>query len=186
MDEKTIIERVKARQGLISKMQNIFLGGYAVKEDLRELDKMLRDSYYEDFREFRSQWMRDYLEALESGQSSLGSHFKRVIQTIDRVSEQIHRGDYGYAGVFDRKGHIREDELARVFEFDRGFSEDMKGLREAVDDVHSNVLDGSWEETRSKIDTALGALLKIEKRWKGRESHFRSSEILGGDLDADN
>ena len=130
--------------------------------------------------------MRDYLEALESGQSALGRHFKRVIQTIDRVSEQIHRGDYGYAGVFDRKGHIREDELARVFEFDRGFSEELKSLRDAVDAVHSSVLDGSWGEVRSNIDSTGDALLKIEKRWKGRESYFRSSEILDGDLDADN
>ena len=53
MDESGTIERVKARQGLISKIQNVFLGRYAVKEDLRELDKMLQDSYHDDLREFR-------------------------------------------------------------------------------------------------------------------------------------
>ena len=177
MDEQGTVDRVKARQGMISKIQNFFLGGYAVKEDLRELDKMLRDSYYDELREFRHQWERAYLEVLESGQSALGRHFKRVIQTLDRVSEQIHRADYGYAGLMDRKGHIREDELASAFDYDKDLSGDVNRLGEAVEKVHSSVMEGTWDDVQSQMDTVRDVLQEIEKSWKGRESRFRSLEV---------
>ena len=177
MDEQGTIDRVKARQGLISKIQNLLLGGYAVKEDLRELDKMLRDSYYGDLREFRHQWERAYLESLELGQSALGRHFKRVIQALDRVSEQIHRADYGYAGLMDRKGHIREDELASAFDYDKELSGDVERLGEGVEKVHSSVMEGAWDAVRAQIDAVGDVLLEIEKSWKGRESRFRSLEV---------
>lgn len=177
MDEQGTIDRVKARQGLISKIQNVLLGGYAVKEDLRELDKMLRDSYYEDLRELRHRWEKAYLEALESGQSAFGRHFKSVIQTLDRVSEQIHRGDYGYAGLMDRKGHIREDELAQVFDYDKELSGDINQLGEAVEKVHSSVMDKAWDAVSEQINSVRDALLEVESRWRGRESRFRSLEV---------
>ncbi len=40
------IDQVKDKQGIISKIQNFFTLGYGTKEDLRELDKKLRDNYY--------------------------------------------------------------------------------------------------------------------------------------------
>jgi len=175
--EQGTIDRVKARQGLISKIQNVLLGGYAVKEDLRELDRMLRDSYYEDLREFRHRWERAYLEALESGQSALGRHFKSAIQTLDRVSEQIHRGDYGYAGLMDRKGHIRETELARVFDYDKELEGDVNRLGEAVEKVHSSVMEKAWDTVPTQIDSVRNALREVETRWTEREKRFRSLEV---------
>ena len=177
MDEEGTIEKVKARQGLISKIQNVLLGGYAVKEDLRELNKMLRDSYYDDLREFRHRWEKTYLEVLESGQSTLSRGFKSVIQTLDRVMEQIHRGDYGYAGLMDRKGHIREAELARAFEYDKELGEDIERLGEAVEKVHASVLGKEWDAVSAHLNSARDALQEVEDRWRKREKCFRSMEV---------
>ena len=177
MGETGTIEKVKDRQGLISKIQNALLGGYAVKEDLRELDKMLRDSYYDDLREYRYRWQNVYLEALESGQSALGRHFKRVLQTLERVSEQIHRGDYGYAGIFDRKGSIRETQLAQAYDHDKKIAGDISQLGEAIEEVHSSGMEGNWEAVPTQINAVRDYLQGVETRWKERETIFRSLEV---------
>jgi len=56
MSEKETIEKVKDKQGILAKIQNVFGLGYATKEDLRELDKKLRDLYYADFKSLRHKW----------------------------------------------------------------------------------------------------------------------------------
>jgi hypothetical protein len=117
MSEKETIEKVKDKQGLLDKIQNVFGFGYATREDLRELDKKLRDFYYADFKGLRHRWEEIYLSALNAGTAT--GDFKKVIQIIDRVAEKVNRADYGYAGLFDRKGHIRESEIARVFNYDK-------------------------------------------------------------------
>jgi hypothetical protein len=125
MSEKETIEKVKDRQGLLAKIQNVFGLGYATKEDLRELDKKLRDLYYADFKSLRHRWEEIYLSALNAGKAT--DDFKKVIQTMDRVAEKVNRADYGYAGLMDRKGHIRETEIARVLNYDRALNDEVQG-----------------------------------------------------------
>ena len=60
------IDRVKQKQGIISKIQDIFTLGYSTKEDLRELDKKLRDNYYADFKSHAPRWEEIYFEALNA------------------------------------------------------------------------------------------------------------------------
>lgn len=177
LSEKGTVERVKARQGLLSKIQNVFTGGYATKEDLRELDRRLRDIYYEDLRELRHRWEKAYLEALEAGQSALGRHFKSVIQTLDRVSEQIHRADYGYAGLFDRKGHIREPELGSVFDYDKELGEHLERLGGSIEKVYSDVRAGAWKAVSDGVEALKESLTDIEVRWREREKRFRKLEV---------
>jgi hypothetical protein len=177
MDERGTVEKLKTRKGLISRIQNLLLGGYAAKEDLREIDKTLRDSYHEALQDLRHKWERAYLEALETDQPTLGNRFKKVIQTLDRVSAQIHRGDYGYAGLMERKGYIRENELAQVLDYDENLSEDIDRLVEAIERVHESATDGEWEGIRAQIAHVSDMLLELEKSWRDRESRFRSLEV---------
>ena len=67
MSERETIEKVKGKQGILSKIQNFFTLGYGTKEDLRELDRKLRDLYYVDLRDMRHVWEDLYLEALDAG-----------------------------------------------------------------------------------------------------------------------
>ncbi|MFB0569700.1 MAG: hypothetical protein ACETV0_08830, partial [Nitrososphaeria archaeon] len=61
-----------------------------------------------------------------------------VIQVIDRVAEKVNRADYGYAGLMDRKGHVRETELARVFNYDKTLDGDIQGITKAVDGLYAD------------------------------------------------
>ena len=164
----------RRKGGVLSRIQNLLLLGYAAKEDLRELDRYLRENYHGELVSLRHRWEELYLEALEAGRLSLGRAFKTALQTLDRLSELIHRADYGYAALLDRKGHIREEELKRVLEYDRELGRWLERLRDAVKVVAQVVKEGSWEEAPSAIDSVKVALEEMEEWWRGREALFRN------------
>jgi hypothetical protein len=170
------IDKVKQKQGIISKIQDIFTLGYSTKEDLRELDKKLRDNYYADFKNLRHRWEEIYLEALNAKQSN-GDDYKKIIQVIDRVAEKINRADYGYAGLMDRKGHIRENELARVFDFDKNLGENIQTLELAIESLYRDTEAEKWSDAPSKVRTIKNTLLDLESKWDSRESEFRPLEV---------
>jgi len=169
------IDKVKQKQGIISKIQDIFTLGYSTKEDLRELDKKLRDSYYADFKSLRHRWEEIYLEALNAKQSN-GDAYKKIIQIMDRVAEKINRADYGYAGLMDRKGHIRENELATVFDYDKGLSESIQVIEQAVEGLYQDVEAEKWAEAPAKVRILKNLLLDLETKWDSREQEFRPLE----------
>ncbi len=169
------ISRVKEKQGILSKIEDIFTLGYSTKEDLRELDKKLRDFYYADFKAMRHRWEELYLTTLNAKKA--GDDFKKVIQAIDRVAEKINRADYGYAGLMDRKGHIREGELARVFDYDKALGNDIQGIDTAVEDIYRSVEMEKWDEVPAKAKNIKLLVLDFEARWDGREKEFRPLEV---------
>jgi hypothetical protein len=171
------IEKVKNKQGIIAKIQDIFGLGYATKEDLRELDKKLRDFYYADLKSLRHRWEEIYLEALNAGQKATGDDFKKVIQVLDRVAEKINRADYGYAGLMDRKGHIRESELAKVFDYDKALGGDIDAITTAVDDLYSDSEAERWTDASTKVKNIKSLLLNFESKWTDREKEFRPLEV---------
>jgi hypothetical protein len=170
------IDKVKQKQGIISKIQDIFTLGYSTKEDLRELDKKLRDYYYADFKSLRHRWEEIYLEALNAKQPN-GDDYKKVIQVTDRVAEKINRADYGYAGLMDRKGHIRENELAKVFDYDKAIGEDIKSIEQTVEELYRDMEAEKWTETPAKVRAVKLMLLDLETKWDSREKEFRPIEV---------
>ena len=177
MSEEEIIKEVKERQGVFAKIQNIITGGYGTKEDLRELDKKLRNCYYADFSSVRHRWEEIYLAAINAGQTSALEDLKKVIQVLDRIAEKVNRADYGYAGVMDRKGHIREKEIARVFGYDKALNENLENIDNAVKELHDNSEAENWENLRNKVKSIKSLILHFESEWNEREKEFRPLEI---------
>lgn len=176
MSERETIEKVKGKQGILSKIQNFFTLGYGTKEDLRELDRKLRDLYYVDLRDMRHVWEDLYLEAMDAGVAQ-SRDYKKVIQVLDRVTEKVRHADYGYAGLYDRKGHIRENELARVFNFDHDLEKEVDGLKAAVNKAKTEVEAMNWEAVSSEVKNVKGLLLAFEDKWSEREKQFRPLEM---------
>ena len=176
MSEKETIDKVKDKQGIFSKIQNFFTLGYGTKEDIRELDKKLRDLYYVDLRDMRHTWEDLYLAAIDAGQAQ-SRDYKKVIQVLDRVMEKVRHADYGYAGLFDRKGHIREDELARSYNFDKEFSADLDALQAAVDKTQKGIDMENWEVISADVKTVKTLLLSFEDKWTEREKQFRPIDV---------
>ncbi|KON33468.1 hypothetical protein AC477_01535 [miscellaneous Crenarchaeota group-1 archaeon SG8-32-1] len=176
MSEKETIDQVKDKQGIFSKIQNFFTLGYGTKEDLRELDRKLRDLYYIELRDMRHVWEDLYLEAMDAGEAK-SRNYKKVIQVLDRVTEKVRHADYGYAGLWDRKGHIRENELARVFNFDRDLGTDLDNLKDAINKTQNEVEAENWEEVSTEVKNVKKTLLDFEDKLNEREKHFRPLDI---------
>jgi hypothetical protein len=177
MVEDEIIEKVKERQGIFAKIQNLVTGGYGTKEDLRELDKKLRNHYYADFSSMRHRWEEIYLAAINANQTSALEDLKKVIQVLDRIAEKVNRADYGYAGLMDRKGHIREKEIARVFGYDKALNENFENIDNAVKELHDNSEAENWENLLKKVKNIKSLILHFESEWNEREKEFRPLEI---------
>jgi hypothetical protein len=173
MAERETIEKVKNKQGILSQIQNFFTLGYGTKEDLRELDKKLRDLYYADLRDLRHVWEDVYLGALDVGVAATKRDFKKIIQVLDRLMEMVRHADYGYAGLMDRKGHIRENELARVFNSDQTLSEDVEGIKTAIRKTQSDAEAEKWSNVSADAKKIKSLLLTFEDRWREREKQFR-------------
>ncbi len=177
MSERETVDKVKQKQGLFDTIQNVFTLGYGTKEDLREVDKKLRDFYYADFKVLRHRWEEIYLAALEAGQKHAGNNLKAVIQTIDRVSEKVHHADYGYAGLWDRKGSIRENELARIFNYDKNLEKDLKLLTDAINEIHNDSEQENWEGIQTKVRNVKSLIQDFENKWNERQKQFRPLEM---------
>lgn len=177
MSEKETIEKVKEKQGLFGMIQNIFTLGYGTKEDLREVDKKLRDFYYADFKALRHRWEEIYLAVLNAGQKQATDDLKAVIQIIDRVAEKVHHSDYGYAGLFDRKGSIREKQLAHIFNYDKALETDLKTLTNTVNQLHNDTETENWQSIPAKVKQVKSLIQTFESKWDERKKEFRPVEI---------
>ena len=176
MSERETIEKVKNKQGILDRIQNFFTLGYGTKEDLRELDKKLRDLIYEDFRDVRHKWEDIYLEALNQNILDSSPKFKKIIQLLDRVMEKVRHADYGYAGLMDRKGHIREEELARVLNFDQVLSKNVEDIKQIVTQTYNNMEDENWATISAEIRKIKGLLMDFEDKIQERKESFRPME----------
>ena len=177
MSERETIEKVKNKQGILDRIQNFFTLGYGTKEDLRELDKKLRDLIYEDFRDLRHKWEDIYMEALNQNISNNGQKFKKIIQLLDRVMEKVRHADYGYAGLMDRKGHIREEELARVLNFDQALSKNVENIRQIMTQTYNNMEDENWATISAEIKKIKGLLMDFEDKFQQRKESFRPMDM---------
>jgi len=176
LSERETIDKVKGKQGILSKIQNFFTLGYGTKEDIRELDRKLRDTYYAELRDMRHVWEDLYLEAMDAGKAQ-SRDYKKVIQVLDRVTEKVRHADYGYAGLMDRKGHIREEELARIFNYDKTVSNEVEDLKAAVEKTRSETEAENWEAVAAEVKKVKSLLLAFEDKWNEREKQFRPLEI---------
>jgi single-stranded DNA-specific DHH superfamily exonuclease len=173
---KDTINEVKSEQSLLSKIQDILMFGKGTREDLKEFDMQLREDYHKELQDIRQRWETVYLEILDS-QPSLNRRFKTIIQTLDRIKEQVNRATYGYAPLFNRTGQIGSDELARVFNYDKQFGEYLNHLRVSEDNVISCVGSKDWVAVSVGLDNMKAVISDTERRWKEREKYFKSKEI---------
>jgi hypothetical protein len=168
MDAK-LGENKSNRDGILDRIQNFVTMGYGKKEDLRELDKALREQYYSDLMALRHRWEKIYLDVLEAGQSSIGRECKKVIQTMDRLSAVVNRADYGYAPLFDRVDKIQEQTLNSVLEYDKSLAGNLTQLIKDVDAAEASLGDTNWIILKSNVEAIKKTLTAFDEGWRNRK-----------------
>jgi len=176
MSEKNTIREVKAKQGLLSKIEDILFFGKGTREDLKEFDKQLREDYHNVLRGQRRDWENTYLQVLDAGQPLLNRRFKSVLLSYDRVMAQINRASYGYAPMFNRRGGIGQTELARAFGYDKQLGGQLTQLGETAKKATDAVEARDWTTASTAVAEVKAKLDDVESQWKEREKAFRAGE----------
>jgi hypothetical protein len=77
----------------------------------------------------------------------------------------------------DRKGHIRESELARVFDYDKALENDVQALENAISDLYNDSQAEKWADATAKARNIKSLILGFESKWDEREKQFRPLEV---------
>jgi len=177
LSEKETIDKVKSRQSLMSKIQDVLFFGKGTREDLKEFDMQFREEYTKEMSGIRQKWEELNLEILDYKQPTLNRKCKTIIQALDRIKIQVNRATYGYAPLFNRTGQIGSTELARVFSYDKEFGEYINRLRESEDNVAKSLESKDWKAVSDGVNNMKVVLDDIERSWKEREKYFKSKEV---------
>ncbi|MEW6686553.1 MAG: hypothetical protein AB1393_10170 [Candidatus Edwardsbacteria bacterium] len=162
------------KKDLWEEIKNFF--HYGPRENLREADKKLRDTYTQDLRNLRYRWESVLNAALDQGIKSLD--LKKVIQILDRLMEKVEHADYGYAGLFDRKGKIREKELEDVLQYDRSLSGNLETIKREILGTNQDCEKADFSLLTERAKGIKGLLLDFEINWDDREKVFGRQETI--------
>lgn len=157
------------RKGIWDEIQALFTG-YGKKENLREADKKLRDTYTADLGEARRKWESVLKAALDNNQGS--DDARKAMNLMDRLANKIEHADYGYAAWADRKGSIREDELNKAFVYDQGLGQDLEAIRTTAGQVNVDCENSNFGMLAENIKKVKNALVEFEGKWDDREKAF--------------
>jgi hypothetical protein len=159
----------QARSSVFEELENLLMSGYGKKEDLRSLDKTLREQYYSELTVIRHQWEKISLEILEAGQTAIGRESKAVIQTIDRLAATVNRADYGYAPLFDRVKKIQNEALTRLLEYDKGLAESITKLSQDMVNAEAALKESMWPTLNQLVDALNHDLTVFEENLRKRK-----------------
>ena len=167
-------QKKPVRSGILDDIENFVTAGYGRKEDLRALDKNLRDRYYSELIKLRHRWEEIYLGVLDAGQSSIGRECKVAIQTLDRLATMVNRAEYGYAPLFDRVKKIQEKTLNSVLDHDRGLAQNMAQLSQDMVSTEAALKASAWPKLSVLVDTLNEDLSVFEENWNKRKQVMNS------------
>jgi len=95
------------------------------------------------------------------------------VQVMDKLMEKVNRADYGYAGLFDRKGHIREEGLTKSLDFDKAFGADLADFETSVNEVFADYGAEDWMAAVAKAKKLRAKIVALDTKWNDREQVFR-------------
>lgn len=144
--------------------------GYQDRELRREVDRMQREHLSRELGTLKAAVRtraRDYTDA---GQIGVLHLFERLDRKLDGLSQSIRFADYGASGLFDVV-KIMEEELAKLYEFDLSFLDDVSALRGEIESIPAP---GGGDAS-----AAAGA---IRSRLEAMESRWNERKVLLGNV----
>jgi len=132
--------RITDNQDVIRKLLSKIPGfnGYIERENRRASDKLLREAIAD---RFEQQWQR--ISALQTELISTGGimfvdDLERAAIKVRQFVDRIRHASYGYAPFFDAI-KIREEELAKVYDYDLTLLNSVDEVSRAVDNVETSI-----------------------------------------------
>ncbi len=157
------------RKGIWEEIQALFTG-YGKKENLREADKKLRETYTADLGEARRKWEGVLKAALDNNQGIEDA--RKAMNLMDRLANKVEHADYGYAAWADRKGSIREEDLKKAFDYDQGLGQDLEAIKATAGQVYADCENSNFGLLVENAKKVKNALVEFEGKWDDREKAF--------------
>lgn len=135
-----LFDRVTADRDFFKSLLSKLPGfkGYFERQDRRASDKILRETVANRFEE---QWRRIselQRDLISQGQIELIDDLEGAAIKLRQFIDRVRTASYGYAGFFDPV-KIREDELAKVYQYDLALLESGDDVARAVDNVETSI-----------------------------------------------
>lgn len=167
-----IRELVMSKKRALEVLEEIVPGfaGYKEKELRRESDRLLREKLAEQLRELGDKIDAVYEDIVDSKLTRHYDEMNRITALMDRLISKVEKADYGYAGFFSAL-KVREEELDRLYEYDRSMFADAVALEQKAAALADEV---TAEGPR------VGALIKeLRKVLHGFEAKFdRRKDVM--------
>ncbi len=132
--------KITSEQNFFEKVANKIpgFGGYLEKENRRAADKLLR---LEVARRYEEQWARvSQIQAdlVSAGRIDLIDDLERAALKLRTFIDQMKTASYGYSGFFDAV-KVKEDDLAKLYEYDNTLLENVGKVASAIDNVQASL-----------------------------------------------
>jgi hypothetical protein len=132
--------KITSEQNFVEKIASKIPGfsGYLEKENRRAADKLLRQ---EVARRYDEQWARvSQIQAdlVSAGRIEQIDDLERAALKLRIFIDQMKTASYGYSGFFDAV-KVKEDDLAKLYEYDNTLLDNAGQVASAVDNVQKSL-----------------------------------------------
>ncbi len=161
-----LFDRVTAQEDIFKKLVSKIPGfsGYVERQNRRSADKILRETIADHF---QAQWMRIsgiQKNLVSDGKIEVLDDIENATIKIRQFIDRINTAAYGYAGFFDAI-KIKEDTLAKLYEYDLQLLSLDDGMTSAIDNLEASLdSDGLPAAIRNVVQKAQDCLDALNKR----------------------
>jgi len=139
--------------------------GYQDRELRRDVDRMQREHISRELGTLKGAVRTSARDYTDAGQIGVLHVFDRLDRKLDGLSQAIRFTDYGASGLFDVV-KIMDAELAKLYEFDLSFLEDVSALRSEIGAIPAPG-SGDLQAAAGAVQSRLDAMAS---RWDERKT----------------
>jgi len=135
-----LFDQVTSDQDPIKKLMSKIPGfkGYIERATRRDADKLLREQIASQFSQLKTKVGEIQQDFVSSGELSYLDDLETAATKIQTFIDKISHASYGYAGFFDAI-KIKEEELAKIYEFDLAMVDLGEEIERAIENVNASI-----------------------------------------------
>jgi len=112
--------------------------GYVEQQNRRDSDKLIRDTIYRRFRELESRISDLQVEFVNQGEIKYTDDLEKAALRLRTFADRVRTAPRGYSSLFEAV-KIKEDELAKLYEYDATLLDKSEEIGLAIDNVQASV-----------------------------------------------
>lgn len=138
--------------------------GYIERGDRRMSDKLLREAIANEYEAHYQRLSGLQRELISQGGLALVGDLENAAIKLRQFIDRVRTASYGYAGLFDAI-KIKEEELAKIYQYDSALLEKGAAVSAAIDNVETSIgTDGLPASIRHLVTVSQDCVDLFNKR----------------------